>query len=355
MTVLTVLQNLWFVLVAVLFLGYFVLEGFDFGVGILSPFISRAADKEVVEKKRRVVLNTIGPFWDGNEVWLLTAGGALFASFPQWYATMFSGFYLALFLILLALIIRNVSIEFRSKLDTPRWRAVWDVCFFIGSFLPALLWGVAFANVIQGVAIDANKNVLTPLWGLLNPYGLLGGLATLLLFTLHGAIFVALKTAGVVRDSALAAIRYVAIPTIVVVAAFGLWTQLAHGKGWTWGALAFAAVCLIAAAALGWMGKENWAFALTCLTLVGVVLLLFGSLYPYLMPTTLEGGQALTIYNSSSTQYTLTVMSIAAAVFTPIVIAYQAWTFWVFRKRLTTAAIPDPTGLAPRAKAAADK
>ena len=341
------LQITWFVLVAVLFLGYFVLEGFDFGVGILSPFVSRHDNPDVEEKKRRVVLNTIGPHWDGNEVWLLTGGGALFASFPQWYATMFSGFYLALFLILLALIWRNVSIEFRGKIEAKGWRKAWDIGFFVGSLLPALLWGVAFANIVQGVDIDANKNILTPLWGLLNPYGMLGGLATLLLFTLHGGIFMALKTDGIVRESALKAVRYIAIPTIIVVAAFGLWTQLAHGKGWTWAALVIAALALIAAVALAWLGKEAAAFGLMCLTIAGVVVLLFGALYPYLMPSTLEGGYSLTIFNSSSTQYTLTVMTIAAGVMTPIVIAYQAWTFWVFRKRLTTALIPDGIGLEP--------
>lgn len=341
------LQITWFVLVAVLFLGYFVLEGFDFGVGILSPFVSRHDNPDVEEKKRRVVLNTIGPHWDGNEVWLLTGGGALFASFPQWYATMFSGFYLALFLILLALIWRNVSIEFRGKIEAKGWRKAWDIGFFVGSLLPALLWGVAFANIVQGVDIDANKNILTPLWGLLNPYGLLGGLATLLLFTLHGGIFMALKTDGIVRESALKAVRYIAIPTIIVVAAFGLWTQLAHGKGWTWAALVIAALALIAAVALAWLGKEAAAFGLMCLTIAGVVVLLFGALYPYLMPSTLEGGYSLTIFNSSSTQYTMTVMTIAAGVMTPIVIAYQAWTFWVFRKRLTTALIPDGIGLEP--------
>lgn len=341
------LQITWFVLVAVLFLGYFVLEGFDFGVGILSPFVSRHDNPDVQEKKRRVVLNTIGPHWDGNEVWLLTGGGALFASFPQWYATMFSGFYLALFLILLALIWRNVSIEFRGKIEAKGWRKAWDIGFFVGSLLPALLWGVAFANIVQGVDIDANKNILTPLWGLLNPYGLLGGLATLLLFTLHGGVFMALKTDGIVRESALKAVRYVAIPTIIVVAAFGLWTQLAHGKGWTWAALVIAALALIAAVALAWLEKEAAAFGLMCLTIAGVVLLLFGALYPYLMPSTLEGGFSLTIFNSSSTQYTLKVMTIAAGVMTPIVLAYQAWTFWVFRKRLTTALIPDGLGLEP--------
>ena len=341
------LQITWFVLVAVLYLGYFVLEGFDFGVGILSPFVSRHDNPDVQEKKRRVVLNTIGPHWDGNEVWLLTGGGALFASFPQWYATMFSGFYLALFLILLALIWRNVSIEFRGKIEAKGWRKAWDIGFFVGSLLPALLWGVAFANIVQGVDIDANKNILTPLWGLLNPYGLLGGLATLLLFTLHGGVFMALKTDGIVRESALKAVRYVAIPTIIVVAAFGLWTQLAHGKGWTWAALVIAALALIAAVALAWLEKEAAAFGLMCLTIAGVVLLLFGALYPYLMPSTLEGGFSLTIFNSSSTQYTLKVMTIAAGVMTPIVLAYQAWTFWVFRKRLTTALIPDGLGLEP--------
>ena len=339
------LQITWFVLVAVLFFGYFVLEGFDFGVGILAPFVSRHDNPEVQEKKRRVVLNTVGPHWDGNEVWLLTGGGALFASFPQWYATLFSGFYLALFLILLALIWRNVSIEFRGKIESKGWHKAWDIGFFVGSLLPALLWGVAFANIVEGVEIDADKNVLTSLWGLLNRYGILGGLATLLLFTLHGGVFLALRTEGIVRESALKAVRYVAIPTIIVVAAFGLWTQLAHGKGWTWAALAIAAVALIVAVVLAWRGQEAVSFGLMCLTIAGVVLLLFGSLYPYLMPSTLEGGFSLSIYNASSSHYTLKVMTIAAGIMTPIVIAYQAWTFWVFRKRLTTALIPDGLGL----------
>ena len=207
--------------------------------------------------------------------------------------------------------------------------------------------GVAFANIVQGVDIDAQKNVLTPLWGPLNP--------TPSWWPGHPAalhpsrsIFVALKTAGVAWNQQ-KAIRYLAIPTILVAAAFGLWTQIAHGKGWTWAALAVAALALIAAVAMGWIGREGWAFSLNMVAVTGVVALLFGSLYPYLMPTTLEGGYGLTIFNSSSSQYTLTIMTIAAAVMTPIVIAYQAWSFWVFRKRITTADIPANLGLAVKA------
>ena len=190
------LTTLWFILIAVLWMGYFVLEGFDFGVGVLLPVVARD------DRERRVVINTIGPLWDGNEVWLLVAGGATFAAFPEWYATLFSGFYLALFLILVSLIIRNVAFEYRGKRDSDNWRAWWDRAIIVGSFLPALLWGVAFGNIVRGVKIDADKEFVGSFFDLLNPYALLGGLVTLSLFVTHGAVFLSLKTLGDVRERA---------------------------------------------------------------------------------------------------------------------------------------------------------
>ncbi|WP_345516461.1 cytochrome d ubiquinol oxidase subunit II, partial [Phytohabitans houttuyneae] len=184
------LSTLWFLLIAVLFIGYFVLEGFDFGVGILLPVLAHD------ERERRVLINTIGPVWDGNEVWVLTAGGAMFAAFPEWYATLFSGFYLPLLLILTALILRGVAFEYRGKRPDPTWRARWDTAIIAGSLLPALLWGIAFANIVRGVPLDTDHEYIGNLWHLLNPYALLGGLVTLTLFTTHGAVFLALKTTG---------------------------------------------------------------------------------------------------------------------------------------------------------------
>src|SRR5512133_1484424 len=193
------LSTVWFILIAVLWTGYFVLEGFDFGVGMLLPVLGRGHDADDTERRRRVMINTIGPLWDGNEVWLLTAGGATFAAFPHWYATLFSGFYLPLLLILVALIVRNLGFEYRHKRDSAVWKRRWDLAIVVGSFVPALLWGVAFTNIVRGVPIDANKEFVGNLWTLLNPMALLGGLVTLSLFLTHGALFVALKTAGPIR------------------------------------------------------------------------------------------------------------------------------------------------------------
>jgi len=214
------LTTLWFTLVAVLFIGYFVLEGFDFGVGILAPVLSED------DTDRRVVINTVGPVWDGNEVWLITAGGALFAAFPEWYATLFSGFYLPLLAILIALIVRGVAFEFRGKGDTVRWRARWDRALFWSSLLPAFLWGVAFASILRGVPLDADNEFAGSLLDLLSPYALLGGLTTLSLFLLHGAVFVSLKTDGDVRHRARAlavssARRLEALPEVPTVAEQG--------------------------------------------------------------------------------------------------------------------------------------
>ncbi|AQZ63152.1 Cytochrome d ubiquinol oxidase subunit II [[Actinomadura] parvosata subsp. kistnae] len=318
------LTTVWFVLIAVLWTGYFVLEGFDFGVGILLPILGRS------EVERRTIVKTIGPVWDGNEVWLLVAGGATFAAFPEWYATLFSGFYLPLFLILLALIARGVALEYRSKSDSTRG---WDRAFFWGSLGPAFLWGVAFANMVRGVPLDADHEYTGTLLTLLNPFALLGGLATLLLFTLHGAIFLALRTTGELRLGASRTAKSLAPVTILVVMAFLLGAGGGGRPVW-WTAVALVALGLIGALAATLRGRDGWAFTASALAVVAVVAALFCGLWPNVLPA-LDPANSLTVVNAASTPYTLTVMTWVAAIFTPVVLAYQAWTYWVFRRRLT--------------------
>jgi cytochrome d ubiquinol oxidase subunit II len=328
------LTTAWFLLIALLWVGYLVLEGFDFGVGMLLPVLGRD------DAERRVLINTIGPVWDGNEVWLLVAGGATFAAFPEWYATLFSGFYLPLLLILVGLIVRGVAFEYRHRIGDDRWKRSWDAAIVTGSFLPALLWGVAFANIVAGVPIDADKQFTGNLLTLLNPYGLLGGLTTLLLFLLHGALFLGLRTKDDVRDRAVALAATLSVPTLVVAGGFAVWTQLAHGTGWTWAAVAVAAAALLGVVRAARQGKEGVGFALTCATIVAAVVLLFGSLFPDVMPSSTDPAFSLTVDNASSTDYTLTVMTWVALVLTPFVVAYQAWTYWVFRHRLGVGDLP---------------
>ncbi len=330
------LATFWFILIAILWSGYFVLEGFDFGVGILLPFLGRD------DVDRRVLVNTIGPVWDGNEVWLLTAGGAMFAAFPLWYASLFSGFYLALLIILVALIVRGVCFEFRSKVQSPRWRANWDRAIFAGSVLPALLWGVAFANIVRGVPLNAAHVYTGNLLTLLNWYGLLGGLVTLALFTLHGAIFLGLRTDGELRERAKRTAVRVALAAIPLAAVFLAVTQYSYGKPATDITAAVAAVALIGGAAAAVRGREGWAFTGTALTLVLAVATLFGDLWPNVLPSSTSDAFSLTVNNASSAHYTLVVMSWVALVFTPVVLAYQGWTYWVFRQRLTRSDIALP-------------
>ena len=330
------LNTLWFVLIAVLWIGFFFLEGFDFGVGMLLPFLAKD------DAKRRVIINAIGPHWDGNEVWLLTAGGATFAAFPQWYATMFSGFYLALFLMLLGLILRAVAFEFRSKDSSPKWRNAWDWAIFVGSLLPALLIGVAFANLAEGVPID-NKMMFTgSLLTLLNPYGLLGGLTSVSVFLLHGAIFLSLKTADDVQETARAAARKLWLPAVIIsvllsVATFFFTDFRAH-LGIDPGVIPVGAlVTLLVVPFLLQRKMEGWAFIMTALNLVMTQITFFLILYPRVMISTIDPtNNSLTIYNASSSPYTLQVMTVVALIFVPIVLVYQGYTYWVFRKRLTT-------------------
>jgi cytochrome d ubiquinol oxidase subunit II len=329
------LNTIWFILIAVLYIGFFVLEGFDFGVGILLPILGKN------DTERRTIINTIGPFWDGNEVWLLTAGGATFAAFPHWYATMFSGFYLPLFILLMALILRGVAFEFRSKDDNPRWRKGWDIAIFIGSLLPALLLGVTFANLARGVPIDANMQYTGGFFNLLNLYALLAGLSATLVFMLHGAIYLSLKTTGDLLDkSRLAAARLV-LPTLLVLILYVILTyfqtDILTKLGVNPGPVPLISVLALLAAA--WFIKqkrEGWAFALTATGIAASISSLFMIMFPRVMVSSLDPDWSLTIYNASSGPYTLQVMTIVVLIFLPIVLAYQAWSYWVFRKRIET-------------------
>jgi cytochrome d ubiquinol oxidase subunit II len=337
------LTTVWFILIAALWTGYFVLEGFDFGVGILLPILGRN------DTERRVMINTIGPVWDGNEVWVITAGGATFAAFPEWYATLFSGFYLPLLLILVALIIRGVAFEYRGKRPEARWKQRWDWCIFAGSLLPAVLWGVAFGNIVRGVKLDADHTYIGNAFDLLNPYALLGGLTTLTLFLTHGAIFLALKTSGDIRNRANALAGKIGIGAAIIAVAFLGWT-LAHRSTTT-------SIILAALAALALVGglianrlpsrtdadgrREGWAFLGTAFAIGLAFLALFANLYPNVMPSTIDPARnSLTIDNASSTAYTLGIMTWVAVVFAPLVVLYQSWTYWVFRKRIGTQHIP---------------
>jgi cytochrome bd ubiquinol oxidase subunit II len=334
------LSTVWFLLIAVLWTGYLVLEGFDFGVGMLLAILPKG-DKARREKERRLMINTVGPVWDGNEVWLLTAGGATFAAFPEWYATLFSGFYIPLFIILVALIVRVVAFEWRGKIDSPVWRAWADRALIFGSFVPALLWGVAFANLVRGVELDANHQYVGGFFALLSPFALLGGLVTLTIFLTHGAIFLAMKTDGDVRERAGAFAARSSVVTLVLAGVWAVWAQLEFsGKPWTWGAVAVAAVALVLVVGATRVRREGIAFTASAVAIVAAVVLIFGSMFPDVMPA-FDAANSLTVDNASSTDYTLTVMTWVAVILTPLVLLYQGWTYWVFRARLGASDFPD--------------
>jgi cytochrome d ubiquinol oxidase subunit II len=333
------LNTLWFILVAVLYIGFFLLEGFDFGVGILLPFLSKDKDPQRVDLKRRVMINTIGPHWDGNEVWLLTAGGATFAAFPEWYATLFSGFYLPLFLLLLALIARGVAFEFRSKDENPRWRHLWDWCIFFGSLLPALLLGVAFGNLVRGVPIDASMNYVGGFFFLLNPYALLAGITAVVIFTLYGAIFLSLKTTGELQEKASRLAGRMWLVTLLALLALLVATYLATDMlprlGINPGVVPITG--MVAILLTGFFlrrHRHGWAFITTAVTIAFSFITLFMIMYPRVMISSLNPAWSLTIYNASSSSYTLTVMTVVAVIFVPVVLVYQGWSYWVFRQRI---------------------
>lgn len=327
------LNILWFILITILYAGYFVLEGFDMGVGILLPFLSRE------DTGRRTIINTIGPHWDGNEVWLIVAGGATFAAFPQWYATLFSGFYLPLLLILVALIIRGVAFEFRSKLVNPRWRTAWDWALFIGSLIPAYLWGVAFSNFLLGVPLNASFDYVGGFWNLLSPFALLGGLVSLTGFTLSGAIFLSLKTTGELMEKSrrIAGLSWIAafvLLTLYTALAFFVPDMLYPGAS-----VSFLAILpVLALLSCGWFilqKRDGWAFVLVVAATVLATAMVFVILYPNVLPSNPNPENSLTIINAASGSYTLSIMTVLAIIFVPLVILYQGWTYWVFRKRLS--------------------
>ncbi len=328
------LNILWFGLIGVLYIVYFMLEGFDMGVGILLPLVAKD------DQERRVVINTIGPHWDGNEVWLLTAGGATFAAFPQWYATMFSGFYLPLLLILLALIFRGIAFEFRSRDENKTWRGFWDWALFFGSIIPALLWGVAFANIVKGVPIDATMTYTGGFFNLLNPFALIAGLVSLVGLTLHGSLFLGLKTTGEIQKRA--AIWTKRLWVAVLIAMAGL---IAAGATFahvftSLGSPAFlvillAFILLVVLGLAAQKGRIGLSFILSSLAILLTTAAVFLQLYPNVMVSSTDPALNLTIYNASSSQYTLGVMARVALILVPIVLAYTAWSYWIFRKRVT--------------------
>ena len=334
------LNNLWFVIIAFLWTGYFILEGFDFGVGALLRLVGKD------EKGRRVLINTIGPIWDGNEVWVVSAGAATFAAFPEWYASMFSGFYLALLLILVCLIVRGVAFEYRGKGHSDRWRARWDWSILITSWLLALLWGVAFGNIVRGVALDADHEYVGTFLDLLNPFALLVGLTTLALFLAHGAIYLALKTTLEVRQRARSLATSVGIVAAVLMAVSVGWQQALRGTTWSLILGVLAVLSMVIAVVLTRAGRDGWAFAASAAATAFLVIGWFASLYPDVLPSTLDPAFSLNIENAASTPYTLNLMSWIALVFSPVFLGYQAWSYWIFRKRISAKSIPEsPTSV----------
>ena len=336
------LPTFWFIVIGVLWTGYLVLEGFDFGVGALLPVLGRGTDPADSEKRRRVLLNTIGPFWDGNEVWLLTAGGAMFAAFPLWYATMFSGFYLALLLLLVGLIVRNVGFEYRHKRDSVEWRRRWDRAIVAGSVAAPVLVGTALTNLLRGVPINADHDFTGSLLSLLNPLSLLGGIAILALCLTHGAHFVALKTDGAIRQDARALAFRLGLAAATLGTILLVWVGIGHGGSvWSWVTTAIAATALLASVALNRKGSEGWAFIGTTVTIAMAVATDFIVLFPNLIVSSTTSANNVTTANAASSHLTLQIMTGAALAFTPVMLAYTAWNYWVFRKRITTAHIPD--------------
>ncbi len=326
------LSIVWFILIAVLFTGFFFLEGFDYGVGVLLPFLGRS------DSERRLIIASIGPVWDGNEVWMITAGGALFAAFPHAYATLFSGFYLALFLMLVALIVRGVGFEFRSKRPGPTWRSTWDWLIFVGSLVPALLWGVAVANLIKGVPINAQMHYVGTFFDLLSPYTLAGGIAFLLVFVYHGAAYLTLKLeaslAERARRAALGVGLFTAVACLALVGLTYVYTDLfaSNGAGLSlWSAVGAFVLSYLAL----WAGRSGWAFIGSGLAIVLTTAAFFWGLFPRLMVSSLNPAWSLTVANASSSPHTLKLMTIAAGLLVPVVLAYQAWAYWIFRKRVT--------------------
>jgi cytochrome d ubiquinol oxidase subunit II len=324
------LAEIWFLIIALLWTGFFVLEGFDFGVGLLHALIGRD------EPGRRTTIATIGPLWDGNEVWLIVAGAAMFAAFPGWYATMFSGFYLALVLLLGALMARGTSFEFRGKRDSATWRATWSGLLMAGSLLAPLLIGVALGDLLHGLPVNGHQEFTGSFWTLLQPYGLATGITLVVLCVVHGATFIALKTSGDLRARAARLARRTAPVAALVLLAFVIWTHSIAGKGLLPNPVEIAAVlAMLAGAWLTGNDQEGWGFATTTVAIALVVLSIFSELYPRVMVSSTKPAFDLTIQNTASAGYSLRVMTVVVLILLPVVLAYTAWTYYVFRRRLS--------------------
>jgi cytochrome bd ubiquinol oxidase subunit II len=328
----------WFIVITVLWTAFFVLEGFDFGVGMLHGVVGRD------EAGRRAAINTIGPLWDGNEVWLIVAGAAMFAAFPGWYATMFSGFYLAVALLLAALIVRGISFEYRGKRAAARWRRTWDWLMTIGSLAAPLLLGVALGDLLRGLPINASQQYTGSFWDLLQPYGIFTGITFVAICLLHGATFLSLKTTDDQRQRARRLARRVAPVTAIVVLAWVSWTHAQAGKGALLNPIEFAAVLAgLAALWLAFSRNEGWAFAATTITIAACVLTIFVDLYPRVMVSSTSPAYDLTVHNTASGSYSLGAMTVVVVIFLPFVLAYQAWTYYVFRRRVSHQEFQEPS------------
>jgi cytochrome bd ubiquinol oxidase subunit II len=341
------LQILWFCVVAFFWSGYLVLEGFDFGVGMLLPFLPRD------EEERSEMFRSIGPVWDGNEVWLVVAGAATFAAFPSWYGTMFSGFYLALLLVLVLLIVRVVSFEWRDKSDSGRWRRVWMWANAGGSTGIALVWGIALADLIHGVPINSGGDYTGTFWDLFSAYSVLGGVAFVFLFAFHGACYLAVRTSGDLCERSRRAARALAVPAIAAGAAFLVWTVVVavdrNDKDVFPPVLpaVIAIAALLLAGLFVYRGRSDLGFAMSAVAMLAAVATLFTGLYPRVMVSSTSFGNSLTVSGAASAHYTLAVMSVVALLLVPLILVYQSWTYYVFRARITGADVSAPTTAVP--------
>lgn len=326
------LNVVWFILLAVLFIGFFFLEGFDYGVGMLNRILGRN------DTEHRMILRTIAPVWDGNEVWMITAGGAMFAAFPHVYATLFSGLYMALFLMLLALIGRGVAFDFRDQSESPAWRNIWDWIICLGSAIPAFLWGVAVTNLVQGLLINEKMIYVGTFFDLLTPYTLVGGLAFLLVFLFHGALFVTLKVDGeLVERSRSLALKVGIVAAVVYLVCVGLTYVNTDVFNSGIATASFVIAVLTFVAGYGCLAAKRYGlgFIMSSLAIAFTTIGFFAGLFPRLIVSSLNPAWSLTIYNASSSPYTLKIMTIAAVTLVPVILVYQIWTYWIFRKRIT--------------------
>jgi cytochrome bd ubiquinol oxidase subunit II len=320
----------WFIVIAVLWTGFFILEGFDFGVGMLHGLVGTD------DASRRAAINTIGPLWDGNEVWLIVAAAAMFAAFPGWYATMFSGMYLALVLLLAALIVRGVAFEYRGKRDAASWRTTWDVLLTVGSALAPLLIGIALADLLHGLPINSAQNYTGSFWDLFQPYAVWTGITLVAVCALHGATFLCLKTTDAMRERSGVLARRIAPFTVVFVIGFIIWTHVTASSAFFLNVIELLAIlAVIASAWLVYARRDGWAFTATAVTIASCILAIFTNLYPNVMVSSTSQAYNLTVHNTASPPYALKEMTIVVVVFLPLVLLYQAWTYYVFRRRVS--------------------